>query len=46
MTHGWINIEGAIKGSCNCYFYEVGRRIGISEIVKYAKLFGLGQKLE
>lgn len=44
MTHGWINIEGAIKGSCNCYFYEVGRRIGISEIVKYSKLFGLGQK--
>ena len=44
MTHGWINIEGAIKGSCKCYFYEVGRRIGISEIVKYAKLFGLGQK--
>lgn len=44
MTHGWINIEGAIKGSCNCYFYEVGKRIGISEIVKYAKLFGLGQK--
>lgn len=44
MTHGWINIEGAIKGSCNCYFYEIGRRIGISEIVKYAKLFGLGQK--
>lgn len=44
MTHGWINIEGAIKGSCNCYFYEVGRRIGISEIVKYAKLFGLGSK--
>ena len=44
MTHGWINIEGAIKGSCNCYFYEVGRRIGISEIVKYAKLFGLEKK--
>ena len=43
-THGWINILGAIKGSCNCYFYEVGRRIGIAEIVKYAKLFGLGEK--
>ena len=43
-THGSINIEGAIKGSCNCYFYEVGRRIGIEEIVKYSKLFGLGQK--
>ena len=44
MTHGSINIEGAIKGSCNCYFYEVGRRIGIAEIIKYTKLFGLGQK--
>lgn len=44
MTHGWINVSGAIKGSCNCYFYEVGRRIGIAEIVKYSKLFGLGEK--
>lgn len=44
ITHGSINIEGAIKGSCNCYFYEVGRRMGIAEIVNYSKLFGLGQK--
>lgn len=44
MTHGWINVSGAIKGSCNCYFYEVGRRIGISEIINYSKLFGLGEK--
>ncbi len=43
-THGTINVSGAIKGSCNCFFYEVGRRIGISEIVKYAKMFGLGEK--
>lgn len=43
-THGYINISGAIKGSCNCYFYEVGRRIGIEEIVKAAKEFGLGSK--
>ena len=43
-THGWIDISGAIKGSCNCYFYEVGRRIGVDEIVKYTRLFGLGQK--
>lgn len=43
-THGTINVSGAIKGSCNCFFYEVGRRIGIAEIVKYAKQFGLGQK--
>ncbi len=43
-THGYVNLEGAIKGSCNCYFYEVGRRIGIDEIIKTTKLFGLGQK--
>lgn len=43
-THGDINLAGAIKGSCNCYFYEVGRRIGIETIVEWAKNFGLGQK--
>ncbi len=43
-THGYVNLEGAIKGSCNCYFYEVGRRTGISKIVETAKLFGFGQK--
>lgn len=43
-THGWVNISQAIKGSCNCFFYEVGRRIGIQEIIKYSKEFGLGQK--
>jgi penicillin-binding protein 2 len=44
QTHGFVNISEAIKVSCNCFFYEVGRRIGISEIVSYAKLFGLGEK--
>lgn len=43
-THGYINVSEAIKVSCNCYFYEVGRRIGIDELVKYSKLFGLGSK--
>lgn len=43
-THGYITISGAIKGSCNCYFYEVGRRIGIEKIIEYTKLFGLGSK--
>ncbi|MDD2628086.1 MAG: penicillin-binding protein 2 [Clostridia bacterium] len=43
-THGWVNVSEAIKVSCNCYFYEVGRRMGVEELVKYAKLFGLGSK--
>ena len=44
ITHGAINLAGALKGSCNCYFYEVGRRIGIANIVEWAKNFGLGSK--
>lgn len=44
ITHGTINLAGALKGSCNCYFYEVGRRIGIDTIVEWAINFGLGQK--
>lgn len=43
-THGSINVSDAIKVSCNCFFYEVGRRMGIEEIVKYSKAFGLGSK--
>ena len=43
-THGWLNVSDAIKVSCNCFFYEVGRRVGISKIVEYSKLFGLGEK--
>lgn len=43
-THGDIPLAQAIKVSCNCYFYEVGRRLGIDQIVKYAKIFGLGDK--
>ena len=43
-THGYINVTQAIKVSCNCYFYEVGRRMGIDNLVKYAKMFGLGSK--
>jgi penicillin-binding protein 2 len=44
ITHGNINLSEAIKVSCNCYFYEVGNRIGIEKIVEFSKLFGLGSK--
>lgn len=42
--HGWLDVSGAIKNSCNYYFYEVGKRMGIDNLVKYAKYFGLGSK--
>lgn len=43
-NHGYINVSTAIKVSCNCYFYEVGRRLGIEKIIEYCKLLGLGSK--
>lgn len=44
IGHGDLTVSQAIQKSCNCYFYEVGTRIGIETIEKYATYFGLGQK--
>ena len=44
--HGLLNVSQAIKHSCNYFFYEVGNRIGIDVIEKYAKYFGLGRKTQ
>lgn len=42
--HGPLNVSGAIKNSCNYYFYELITRMGIENLEKYAKYFGLGEK--
>ena len=42
--HGYLNVSGAIKNSCNYYFYELITRMGIENLEKYATYFGLGQK--
>ncbi len=42
--HGNLNIKQALQKSCNYFFYEMGRRLGIDTIEKYAKFFGLNQK--
>ena len=42
--HGRLNVSQAIKHSCNYFFYEVGRRIGIDTLEKYAYYLGLGHK--
>lgn len=41
-THGKISVVTAIEVSCNYFFYDVGRRLGIDQLDKYAKEFGLG----
>ena len=41
---GWINFVEALAKSDNVYFYEMGRRVGIDELAKYADMFGMGKK--
>jgi len=42
--HGAMNLENAIKNSCNIYFYTLGRRMGIDLIALAATRLGLGRK--
>lgn len=44
ITHGPMDVSSAIENSCNYFFYEVGRRMGIDVLAEYADKFGLGQK--
>ena len=39
---GWINFKEALSKSDNVYFYEMGNRLGIDNLEKYARMFGLG----
>ena len=43
--HGFMNLRSAIKQSCDVYFYEVARRLGVDRLSITAKEFGLGQKV-
>lgn len=43
-THGSINLNTAMAKSCNYYFSEVGRLLGINTAYLYAEKFGLGEK--
>lgn len=41
--HGHTNLIEALKHSCDIFFYEISQRIGIDEIARFARMFGLGQ---
>jgi penicillin-binding protein 2 len=43
-SHGPVNLHSAIVHSCDVFFYNVGMRMGIGTISKYAKMLGLGAK--
>ena len=43
--HGYVNMREAMKQSCDTYFYEVARKLGVDRLSETAKKFGLGKKV-
>lgn len=41
--HGSVDARGALKNSCDIYFYTLGQRMGIEKIAQYSRIFGLGK---
>ena len=44
FKHGSVDIHNAIPYSCDTFFYQLGDKLGIDRIAKYATEFGYGQK--
>lgn len=42
--HGNISLNNAISKSCNYFFFEAGRRLGVEKLNKYLTAFGFGQR--
>ena len=43
--HGWVSLKNAMKQSCDTYFYEVSRLLGVDRLNITAEKFGLGKKV-
>lgn len=43
---GWLTFIKALAMSDNVYFYELGNRVGIDNIAKYARIYGFGEKTD
>lgn len=44
--HGNVNLRQGLRSSCDVFFYEAARRVGIDGITAMARRFGLGQRHE
>ena len=43
--HGFVSFRDAMKQSCDTYFYEIARKLGVDKLSETAKKFGLGKKV-
>ena len=40
--HGWVDINLALPYSCNIFFGTIGMKVGVSKMLEFASMFGLG----
>ena len=43
--HGLVSLRNAMKQSCDTYFYEIARKLGVDKLSETAKKFGLGKEV-
>ena len=43
--HGFVDLNNAMKQSCDTYFYEIARRLGVDKLSETADKFGLGERV-
>jgi penicillin-binding protein 2 len=43
--HGSVDLISAIRESCDVFFFELGRRLGVEKISYWSKILGLGEKV-
>ena len=43
--HGFVSLRNAMKQSCDTYFYEIARKLGVDKLSETAKKFGLGERV-
>ncbi len=44
--HGRVDLKNSLKQSCDVYYYDVAKRVGIEKIAEVARRFGLGEKFD
>ena len=43
--HGFVSLKNAMKQSCDSYFYEIARKLGVDRLSETAKKFGFGKEV-
>lgn len=42
--HGYLDVAGGLRNSCNVFFFQVGLRVGIDNLTRYARRYRYGMK--